>query len=272
MNTLITIENLSKKFCKDLKANIVYGIGDVVRRKKHRPKSLRKHEFWALRDINLQLDEGEILAVIGANGSGKTTLMRLISGIYPYELGQIKGTEKLKMTPIFALKAGMHSLFTGRENIDIKGSMFGMSKKEIQDKTDFIIEFAELADFIDAPFGTYSSGMKARLAFAIAIATDPDVFIIDEALAVGDAVFKAKCYDYLKEFVKQPGKGVLFVSNNIKKVLEVATRVVILGNGKLIYDSTDIYEALDFFILNCLKGLDERTQQFKLQKVRDYAI
>ncbi len=241
----------------------------------HRPAELRlrKHEFWAIQDLNLQVTEGEILAVVGANGSGKTTSMRLIAGIYPADHGTITFNDVKKITPIFALNAGMQPLFTGRENILIKGAMLGMSKKQLEDKMDFIVDFFEYKEFLDMPFGNYSSGMKARLAYSVAIATEPDLFIIDEALAVGDSLFKAKCYDNLKTYVKRPNKAVIFVSNNIKKVLEVATRVVVIDKGVSIYDSKNIYEALTFYINNCLKDhIDERTRKLRLEKIRSYEM
>jgi ABC-type polysaccharide/polyol phosphate transport system ATPase subunit len=166
----------------------------------------------------------------------------------------------------------MQPLFTGRENIYIKGAMFGMSKAEIDAKMEFIENFSELGEKLDRPFGNYSSGMRARLAYSIALATDPDIFIIDEALAVGDSVFKAKCFDNLKVFVKQPGKAVLFVSNNIRKVAKVATRVMIMDKGEIIYNSTDVLAALNYYILNCLKGLEEDQIRIKLKKIQDYDL
>jgi len=167
----------------------------------------------------------------------------------------------------------MQPLFTGRENIHIKGAIFGMSKEEIEEKMPFIEEFSELGDKLDVPFGNYSSGMSARLAYAVAIATEPDVFIVDEALAVGDSVFKAKCFDHLKEYVKQPGKGVLFVSNNIRKLLKVATRVLVMDDGKIIHESTgDIRGTLTFYVNNCLRHLDEKKRKNKLDVVTDYDL
>lgn len=273
---LLKADNLCKKFSRDLKSSLYYGFLDVINSLRRRPNKglhLRKHEFWAVNNLSLKVKEGEILAVIGANGSGKTTLMRLIAEIYPLDHGHLTFNKIKKITPIFALNAGMQPLFTGRENIFIKGALFGMSKAQILEKMDFIVDFFEYKEFLDTPFGNYSSGMKARLAYSIAIATEPDLFIIDEALAVGDSQFKAKCYDHLKEYVKQPNKAVIFVSNNIKKVLEVATRVIVIEKGVPIHDSTDIYEALTFYIDNCLKGtIDEKTRRIKMEKIRAYEI
>lgn len=272
-NPMLSVRNLHKKFSRDIKYNLYYGLRDLLADAFGRAPNymqLRKKEFWALRDINFDLFEGEILGIVGANGSGKTTLMRLVARIYHLEVGQIYGKPNHKITAVFALGIGMRPLFTGRENIYIKGSMYGMSEAEIDAKMSFIEEFSELADQLDRPLGNYSSGMRARLAFAIALATEPDIFIIDEALAVGDSVFKAKCFDYLKEYVKRPGKSILFVSNNIRKVLKVASKVIVMKKGHIIYQSRDIKAALTQYIVNCLDHLDPDQQQFKLKRVQEY--
>ena len=273
---MVTVENLYKKFSKDLKSGMYYGLTDVLQvlfRYSKDNLKIRKHEFWAIKNLSLTLQEGEILGVVGANGSGKTTLMRLISGIYPPDSGTIQLNNVRKLTPLFALSSGLQPLFTGRENIYIKGAMLGMSKKQIEEKMDFIIDFFEYKDFLDTPVGNYSSGMKARLAYSIAIATEPDLFIIDEALAVGDSLFKAKCYDHLKTYVKRPNKAVIFVSNNIKKVMEVATRVLVIEQGVPIYNSNNIYEALTFYIDNCLgKNVDEKSREIMRSKIRTYEM
>jgi len=270
---MLSVRNLHKKFSRDIKYNLYYGLQDLVADSIGRRVDymrLRKKEFWALTDISFDLFEGEILGIVGANGSGKTTLMRLMASIYYLEAGEVYGKPDKKVTAVFALGIGMQSLFTGRENIYIKGSMYGMNRQEIDAKMAFIEEFSELADQLDRPLGNYSSGMRARLAFAIALATEPDIFIIDEALAVGDSVFKAKCFDYLKEYVKRPGKSILFVSNNIRKVLKVASRVIVMKKGQIIYQSTDIKAALTHYIINCLDHLEPDQQQFKLKRVQEY--
>lgn len=271
--TLLSVSGLSKKFTKDIKYNMYYGIIDSLHELfniQSNKNELRKREFWALDNIKFDLFENEIIGFVGTNGSGKTTLMRIISQIYPLDVGQVLGRKDQKITSIFALRSGMQALFTGRENVYIKGAMYGMTKKEIDEKMDFIVDFSELGDKMDWPFGNYSSGMKARLGYSIALATDPDIFIIDEALAVGDSAFKAKCFDNLKTWVKQPKKGVLFVSNNIRKVLKIASKVVVLDNGKIVYTSEDVSAALNFYILNNLKDLREDQRNSKLKKIQEY--
>lgn len=272
---LVSAREVSKKFCKDLKYNMYYGIQDVLRQSfglAANTGDLRKYEFWALDKVSFDLFQGEILAVIGANGSGKTTLMRLLSSIYSLDGGGIQMNDISKVTSIFALNVGMNPLFTGLENIYLKAAMFGMSRQELKQKLDFIIEFSELQDFLHTPVGNYSSGMKARLAYSVAIATEPGLFIIDEALAVGDSLFKAKCYDHLKEYVKQPNKAVIYVTNRIQKVMAVASRVIILDGGKLIYDSENAAEALEYYINNCLKGLSEELRESRLRRVQEYEM
>ncbi|MCL4125857.1 UNVERIFIED_CONTAM: hypothetical protein GTU68_021102 [Idotea baltica] len=203
---------------------------------------------------------GQILGMVGTNGSGKTTLMRVISGIYPLEYGTIQADDPLRITPIFALRSGMRPLFTGRENIYIKGAMYGLSQAELDDKLKFIADFSGLEEYLDTPFGNYSSGMKTRLAFSIAIATEPNIFIIDEALAVGDEVFKAKCFRYLQNYVTKPRRAVLFISNSIDKVYKVANRLIVLKKGTIIHDTTDVKMGLKFYIENCINDPSQAEQ------------
>lgn len=252
---LLHIEHVSKKFCKNLKWSMLHGTMDMARvglglSLNH--AKLRNYEFWALDDVNLTLDKGQILCILGSNGSGKTTLMRLISGIYPVDKGRI--TINGSLSSMFALKSGMHPHFTGRENIFIKGSMYGMSHSEIQRKMDWIIDFSELADFIDSPFGSYSSGMRARLGYAVAVATEPDLLIIDEGLAVGDAAFRTKCFKNLKSISHKT--GIIFITHNIKRVTRIATDVIVLDRGKIIRETNDVEAGLEFFIRDILKMED----------------
>lgn len=270
---LLAVDQLNKKLCRDIAHNMRYGASDLWRAifpGKSDYFSLREKEFWALKDINFKLYEGEILGIVGTNGSGKTSLMRIIGNIYANDAGEIWVKPGLKTTGVFALRSGMQALYTGRENIYLKGALFGMSKAEIDERIASIISFSELGDAIDEPLGNYSSGMAARLAYAIAIATDPNIFILDEALAVGDSVFKAKCFEHLKEWVQQPLKSVLFVSNNIRKILKVATRVLVIDKGQIIYDSKDINAAIHFYVLNCLKDLLPEEKERQFQKIKNY--
>lgn len=272
---LVAIRGVSKKFCKDLKFNMAYGIVDMVRQAMGLPVGLgplRAHEFFALKDISVDILPGQIVAVVGANGSGKTTLMRLISGIYTLDTGEIIRPATGRITSVFALNAGLNPLFTGMENIHLKGAMFGMTKEEIRQKLDFIIEFSELEEFIHSPVGNYSSGMRARLAYAVAIATEPDLFIIDEALAVGDTVFKAKCYEHLQTYVREKPRAVLYVTNRISKVMAIANRLLVMRKGQLVRDTEDIQSGLTFYIENCLEGMDANRKVLRMKMIRHYEM
>lgn len=273
-SVLLQVDQLSKKFCRDLKRSLLYSMADISReiiRLPYDPSHLRKDEFWALDEISFELYEGEILSVIGSNGSGKTTLMRVISDIFPKDKGEIHKHHIKRITPIFALHSGINAVLTGHENILLKGAMLGMDKEELAQKKPFIEEFSELGKFLNAPVGTYSSGMKARLAYSISIATEPNLFIIDEALAVGDSAFKAKCYNHLKQYVKEaPHRAVLYVTNRVKKILAIADRTLVLHQGKLVKDTDDLPEALEFYINNCLKDLEPHIRDEHLQLIREY--
>lgn len=249
---LLSVEKVSKKFCKNLQWSMYHGMMDLAKIALALPLNrtvLRKEEFWALQDINLQLNKGEILCLLGNNGSGKTTLMRLISGIYPIDKGKISihGT----VSSIFAIKSGMHPHFSGRENIFIKGGMFGLTHQQIEEKLEWIIDFAELREFIDSPLGTYSAGMRSRLGYAIAVGTEPDILIIDEGLAVGDAAFRLKCFQNLKEI--SPHCGIIFITHNIKRVKALANRIAVLHKGKLVWESTEVEEGMNYYIDHCAK-------------------
>lgn len=249
---LIDVQRVSKKFSQDLKWSMFHGMTDLGRlllHQKLKRNVLRKQEFWALKDVNLKLHRGEILSLIGNNGSGKTTLMRMISGIYPIDEGKIEvnGT----ISSLFAVKTGMHPHFTGRENIYVKAGMFGMSKSKLEEKIDWIIDFSELGSFIDSPFGSYSSGMQARLGYSIAVASDPDILIIDEGLNVGDVSFRTKAYENLLSISKKC--GIIFVTHNLKRIAALANNIVVLDKGRIVYQSVAIESGIDYYMQNCTR-------------------
>lgn len=205
-------------------------------------------DFYALRGLSLDIKKGEILGVVGRNGCGKSTLLKLISRVLKPNSGEIRVNGKI--TALLELGAGFNPEFTGRENIRFYSTILGLAIKEIEALTPAIIEFAELGDFIDQPVKTYSSGMKSRLGFAVAVHVEPDILILDEVLAVGDAVFKRKCFAKMEEFFNA-GKTVLFVSHDANSVNKLCTRAILLHNGAIILDSipkevTKFYEKLIF--------------------------
>jgi ABC-type polysaccharide/polyol phosphate transport system ATPase subunit len=191
--------------------------------------------FVAVNDVSFRIRRGEVVGIVGGNGAGKTTLLKLIAGLLPMEGGEIHVHGKV--TALLALGVGVHPEFTGRENIYYSGLLLGMSKEEVQRKTPAIIEFAEIGDFIDRPFRTYSSGMRARLLFAISMSIDPDILIVDEALATGDAHFIRKCEQRIRELCTS-GATILFVSHNLTQIETLCTRALLLDRGRLVKDGT----------------------------------
>ena len=195
-------------------------------------RSLRPDELVsALEDVTLRVEKGQTFGVIGENGSGKSTLLKLIAGIAKPTAGKVR-TEG-KVSALIELGAGFHPEITGRENIFINGIMLGLSRKEISAKFDDIVRFAELEGFIDAPVKTYSSGMYMRLGFAIAINVNPEILLIDEVLAVGDASFVPKCLDRIDNFRRRK-KTILFVSHDLSTVEKICDRVAWLKGGRLL--------------------------------------
>lgn len=188
----------------------------------------KKEKREVLKDINLTIKNGEAVALIGVNGSGKSTLLKLMTKIIYPNKGKI--TTYGKLTSLLELGAGFHPDFSGRENIYFNASIFGLTKKEIDDRIDKIIEFSELGSYIDNPVRTYSSGMYMRLAFAVAINVDADILLIDEILAVGDQHFQDKCIAKMKE-LKAQGKTMVFVTHSMNTVKEFCSRAVWLSNG-----------------------------------------
>ncbi|MBN2564001.1 MAG: ATP-binding cassette domain-containing protein, partial [Phycisphaerae bacterium] len=195
---------------------------------------LRPSEFWALRDVSFEVRRGECVGLIGANGAGKSTLFSILSGIYgPNEGGvEIRG----RLQALIALGAGFHPLLTGRENIYINGAILGMTAAEMNQRLDRILDFAELGDFIDAPVRTYSSGMTVRLGFSVAAHLDPDILLVDEVLAVGDASFQEKCMSFSRQLI-QSGKTILLVSHNMIRIQAATARCLWLGHGQLMEDA-----------------------------------
>ncbi len=240
MEPLIHIAHLQKKFCKDMRWSMWYGMQDLLMAGQQHTDHLRKHEFWALNDINLDVQKGQSIGLVGRNGSGKTTLMRLIAGILPPTSGAL--VVQGKVTPIFRLRSGMHPHYSGRDYVYIQAAMHGLSRERIDAQFDEIVAFAELEDFIDAPVGTYSSGMKARLGYSIAMASDFEVLIIDEALAVGDTAFRRKCLHNLKEVAKE--KAIIFVSHDMDMVQAVSNTIVVMDRGRIILQTSDVADGI----------------------------
>jgi lipopolysaccharide transport system ATP-binding protein len=212
---------------------MLYGIMDIasdVAGIKRQSNSLRLDEFWAVDDVSFTLKSGEVLGIIGANGAGKSTLLKMISGILPPDNGRIEVHGRL--SALIEIGAGFHPLLTGRENIYVSGAMLGMKRAEVNRKFEAIVEFSGLQQFLDMPVKFYSSGMYVRLGFAVAAHLDPDILIVDEILAVGDAIFRRKCIEYLNQLNKN-GAPFILVSHNMQTIGALATHCLLLKYGKV---------------------------------------
>ncbi len=204
---------------------------------------LQGQEFWALQEVNFEVQQGEIIGVIGRNGAGKSTLLKVLSRVTVPPCGEVR--VKGRIASLIEVGTGFHPELTGRENIFLNGAILGMSKTEIRLKFDEIVAFSEVEEFIDTPVKRYSSGMYVRLAFAVAAHLEPDILIVDEVLAVGDAEFQKKCLGKMKDVAKA-GRTILFVSHNIEAVRRLCTRGILLQRGTVILDA-DIDQVADAY-------------------------
>lgn len=228
----IDIVNLSKAFLiRHNRSNSLKSKFVGIFHKRYRE---RVETFWALRDITLTIDGGESFGIIGRNGSGKSTLLRMIAGIYPPTSGEIRMPENASVGAMIELGVGFHPELTGRENVFLGASIHGLCHKEIETLYPAIVEFSELDEFMDTAIKNYSSGMHARLGFALAINLAPSILIVDEVLAVGDEGFQRKCQDRMNRF-KAQGKTIIFVSHDPGAVSALCDRVCVLDHGSLIY-------------------------------------
>lgn len=243
MRPIIEVKNLSKSYKIRHESGAYITLRDVITDMFSNPFRFLKKKtqkvidgeteeiFWALKDLNFTINPGETLGIIGANGSGKSTLLKILSQITPPTEGEV--VIRGKMTSLLEVGTGFHPELTGRENISLNGAILGMTKKEIEKKFDEIVAFAGVEQFLDTPVKHYSSGMYVRLAFAVAAHMEPDILVIDEVLAVGDAEFQKKCLGKIEQVTKEAGRTVLFVSHNMSAVRELCTKCILLKNGKI---------------------------------------
>lgn len=223
----VTLENVSVRY--RLPTERINSLKEQAVRTLMRRKTTY-NEFWALRDVNLEVPQGEAIAFVGRNGAGKSTMLKVIARVLKPSSGRV--IVRGAVSPMIELGAGFHNELTGRENIFLNGAMLGFSQKEMQRKFDSIVEFSGLNTFIDSPIRTYSSGMVARLGFAIAVDADPDILIIDEALSVGDEAFAQKCIARMNEF-RERGVTIFFVTHSLDTIETLCPRSLWLDGGQI---------------------------------------
>lgn len=227
---VVSVEGLSKRFVlrKDnsIKERVV-----TLGRVGHR----HREDFWALRDVDIEVRAGTTIGLIGHNGSGKSTLLKVLGGIIEPTSGVVR--QRGRVAALLELGAGFHQDLTGRENVYLNASILGMSRVETDKKFDSIVAFAGIGDFIDTQVKFYSSGMYVRLAFAVAVHTDPDLFLVDEVLSVGDEAFQRKCLERIREF-QDEGRTIVLVTHSMSQVLDFCDRAVLLDHGRVVIDGT----------------------------------
>ncbi len=242
MKPIVRVQNLSKQYLLGereagygtLRETIIDALRLPLRRlRRHNGNASKDHTIWALNDVNFEVNRGEIVGIIGRNGAGKSTLLKILSRITEPTQGRVELYGRI--ASLLEVGTGFHPELTGRENIFLNGTILGMSRTEIKRKFNEIVEFAEIEKFLDTPVKRYSSGMYVRLAFAVAAHLDPEILLVDEVLAVGDAAFQKKCLDKLKE-VGQRDRTVLFVSHNMPAVTRLCNRTILLDAGQVMED------------------------------------
>jgi len=248
-DTIIEVENLGKRYVLDhqrqrekytaLRDVIAQGVKSALKGFGGK-KTETKEEFWALKDVSFQVKRGEVVGIIGRNGAGKSTLLKILSRITEPTTGRVR--LKGRVASLLEVGTGFHPELTGRENIYLNGAVLGMMRQEIDRKFDEIVAFAEVEKFLDTPVKRYSSGMYVRLAFAVAAHLEPEILVVDEVLAVGDAAFQKKCLGKMGDVASKEGRTVLFVSHQMSMVSSLCVKAILLESGKIkqIADPTNV--------------------------------
>ncbi len=252
---IISVEGLSKRFIISHEGTERYtALRDVVTKKakgllqrQGKSTQVTKEEFWALKDVNFSINQGDRIGIVGRNGAGKSTLLKILSRITEPTQGKI--TIRGSMASLLEVGTGFHPELTGRENIFLNGAILGMGRAEIRKKFDEIVSFAEVERFLDTPVKRYSSGMYVRLAFAVAAHLESDILIIDEVLAVGDAQFQKKCLGKMEDVSKNEGRTLLFVSHNMGVISNLCTKGILLNKGAIELQG-DIQNVVNAYISN----------------------
>ncbi|MFT7081216.1 MAG: lipopolysaccharide transport system ATP-binding protein [Cryomorphaceae bacterium] len=267
---LVRVENVSKKFCRDLKTSLWYGVKDLTGELlggRQGQSELRPKEFWAVKDVSFELRRGECLGLIGRNGAGKSTLLKMLNGLIKPDTGRI--TMDGRVGALIELGSGFNPILTGRENIYNNGSVLGISKKEIDKVIDEIIAFSEIEKFIDSPVAYYSSGMKVRLGFSVAVHMKPDVLILDEVLAVGDSGFKIKSFNKINEMMKNA--AVIFVSHSMPNVAIISNKILLMEYGQMEFHGEDVSTGIDKYF-DHFGGNDPKVEFDEFAQVEEVTV
>jgi len=269
MKPIIEIKNLTKEYTlfhklpyytlRDTLTNIAKKPLDILQGKN---KAQDREKFLALNNINLEINEGERVGIIGRNGAGKSTLLKILSQITPPTAGEIN--LRGRVASLLEVGTGFHPELTGRENIYLNGAILGMKQKEIAKKFDEIVDFSEIEKFLDTPVKRYSSGMYVRLAFAVAAHLEPEILIVDEVLAVGDAQFQKKCLGKMNQ-ISREGRTILFVSHNMSAIASLCDRCVVLNQGEKMLDG-EVASAINFYLSNAVQNIFEKSICLKSKK------
>lgn len=233
-------------------------------KKKDKKIKEKAERFYALKDINLKIEKGDVVGILGTNGSGKSTISMILAGISDIDEGSIvvNGEQSL-----ISINTGLNQQLTGKENIELKGALLGLKKKRIQEITEGVIEFAELGDFLYQPVKKYSSGMKSRLGFSISLALNPDIFIVDEALSVGDKGFAKKCLNRMMKLRDEENKTILFISHTLPQVREFCKSAIWIEGGKLV-EAGEVNAVCDHYsaYVDELNALSDKEKKQKLEE------
>lgn len=258
---ILEVTHLSKKYQLGVvgATTLRDDLARLARRFRGGPPPEAPGEFWALRDVSFDIQPGEVVAVIGRNGAGKSTLLKILSRITEPTSG--RAVLRGRVASLLEVGTGFHQDLTGRENVFLNGAILGLRRAEIARRFDEIVAFAEVEKFIDTPVKHYSSGMRMRLAFAVAAHLDPDVLIVDEVLAVGDASFQDKCLGKMEDVSRDQGRTVLFVSHNMPSLQRLCRSALLLQSGRLVLQSTEVSEVIRRYLREggAASGSDWRT-------------
>lgn len=267
MNTVIKVEGLGKKYIirhqqkggylalrdiiSDKTKSLFKNNNKLINGQKNLAEQAGKEEFWALKDINFDVQKGDRIGVVGRNGAGKSTLLKVLSRITEPSTGRICINGRI--ASLLEVGTGFHPELTGRENIYLNGAILGMRRTEIKEKFDQIVDFAGVEKFLDTPVKRYSSGMYVRLAFAVAAHLESEILVVDEVLAVGDSEFQSKCLGKMQDISRDQGRTILFVSHNMAAISKLCNKGILLNNGT-ITEKASVDKVIDLYISTCFKS------------------